>query len=134
MVWRFERLLALLALVMGLGSFAALFMIALTGPGLTGWIRRWTEPVDEWILSLGEEDLAVLSHGRTDDMFWSWYRLMPLHPAYLSKLMDSDLWTRCRFSYRHRVSGRKVSSFLSGGLPGPVATDDGLQVLMRWFS
>jgi hypothetical protein len=95
--------------------------------------RRRGETVDEWILSLDGRDLALLSGRGMDDMFWSWYRVTPLHAAFAPILLDREPWNRCRFSYRHRVSGRAVSSWSAAGDP-PSMREGELRILLRWFA
>lgn len=121
--------------VIAIGCALALMELGLElGPEVRAWARRRAECADEWLVALDGEDLALLSGGTREDMFWSRYRLTPLHSHYRARLMDAHLWTTGRFSFRHRFSGREVSTFLAGYQDRPLETDEGLTVSLRWFS
>lgn len=95
---------------------------------------RWTERSNEWLLSLDGRDLGVLSEPTYDDMFWSWWRVTPLHPLFVPRLLDPTVWSGVRFRVRHRQSGREVSTFSALGAPTPIEDERGLRVLLRSFS
>lgn len=96
--------------------------------------RRAREPqVSEWLLSLDGQDLAVLSDPVYEDMFWDWYRVTPLHPKFVPRVLDAEAWNRVRFQVRHRQSGLEVSTFSAGGGP-PRREGHVLRVLLRSFT
>lgn len=108
------------------------WVVGLLAWPLAVWRTRRAERIAEWLVSLDGQDLAVLSDPVHEDMLWSWYRVTPLHPSFVPRLLDGEAWNRCRFSVRHRHSGRRVQTFSAGGMPTePVV--HGYRILLRWF-
>lgn len=78
----------------------------------------------EWIVEIEGRPVALLSHPKWAEMFWTSYEITPLteDPEIVAKLNDVEFWRVCEslgVSFRHRASSVVASHAFPGMDPFP---------------